>query len=270
MNIRKTAALMLGAALIAAPGLAFAQDEQSFKGMIVSNNGNSIVVRTDSGEHVVNLTPDTKIRGTQGAGLILKDTHPPQDLIRGLAVEVEGDAAGEGFTATSVTFKTSDLKTAKQISAGISETEAGVAANKQAIAEQEERLNNVGNLVPAGRTKVYFASGKTALSEEGKSDLQTIAAQAKAIKGGFRLAVVGRADTTGDAAANKRLSARRAAVVRSYLIEQCGVLPTNFVPSTALGEDSVSQDPDPPKTEAEARRVAVTIMVSKANASAPG
>jgi outer membrane protein OmpA-like peptidoglycan-associated protein len=78
--------------------------------------------------------------------------------------------------------------------------------------------------------------------------------------------VVGRADPTGNAEANKRLSARRAVAVRSYLIESCGVLPGQFVPSTALGENSVADDPDPPKTAAEGRRVAVTIMVSKANA----
>jgi outer membrane protein OmpA-like peptidoglycan-associated protein len=80
--------------------------------------------------------------------------------------------------------------------------------------------------------------------------------------------VVGRADPTGDAAANKRLSARRAAAVKAYLIESCAIVPPYIVPATALGEDSVAQDPDPPQNAAEARRVTVTILISKANAPA--
>ncbi|MGS7457499.1 OmpA family protein, partial [Mycobacterium tuberculosis] len=81
------------------------------------------------------------------------------------------------------------------------------------------------NLVAAGRTKVFFAVGSATLSAQGKQDLDDIAAKAKAIKAGYRLAVVGRADPTGNAEANKRLSARRAVAVREYLIESAGVLP---------------------------------------------
>jgi len=268
MDIRKAAMAMLGAALLAVPGLGFGQESQNFKGMILSHAENTIVVRVGTEDRSVTLTPETKITGTQGAGVLRRDSRPPEDLIRGLAIEVDAVPAAEGLVASAITFKTSDLKTARQIQAGLSETEAGVASNKQAIAEQEERLNNVGNLVAAGRTKVFFEVGSARISAQGQQDLQDVAAKAKAIKGGFRLAVVGRADPTGDAAANKRLSARRAAAVKSYLIESCGVMPPYIVPATALGEDSVAEDPDPPKTAAEARRVTVTILISKANAPA--
>jgi outer membrane protein OmpA-like peptidoglycan-associated protein len=268
MDIRKAAVAMLGAALLAVPGLGFGQEAQNFKGMITSHTDNTIVVRVGTEDRSVTLTPETKITGTQGAGVLRRDTRPPEDLIRGLAIEVDAVPAADGLVASSITFKTSDLKTARQIQAGLSETEAGVASNKQAIAEQEERLNNVGNLVAAGRAKVFFAVGSATITAQGHQDLQDIAAKAKAIKGGFRLAVVGRADPSGDAAANKRLSARRALAVKNYLIENCGVTPGYIVPATALGETTVAQDPDPPANAAEARRVTVTIMVSKANSSA--
>lgn len=268
MDIRKAVVAMLGAVLMAAPGLVFAQEAQVYKGMIVSHTEDKLVVRIGAEEQTLTLTPDTKITATAGAGVLQREAGSPTDLVRGLAIEFRGLASDTGLVAQSVTFKKSDLKTAKQISAGIYETEGGVAANKKAIAEQEERLNNVGNLVAAGRTKVFFNVGSATLSEQGKQDLQAIATQAKGIKSGYRLAVVGRADPTGDAAANQRLSARRAAAVKSYLVENCAVYPVQFVPSTALGENPVTQDPDPPKNAAEARRVTVTILISKANAPA--
>jgi outer membrane protein OmpA-like peptidoglycan-associated protein len=268
MDIRKAVAAMLGAVLMAVPGLGFAQEAQVYKGIIISHAENSLVVRMGADEQTLTLTPDTKITATAGAGVLQRESGSAEDLIRGLAIEFRGVSSADGLVAQSVTFKKSDLKTAQQISAGLSQTETGVAANKKAIAEQEERLNNIGNLVSAGRTKVFFAVGSTTITSQGKQDLQDLAAKSKGIKSGFRLAVVGRADPTGDAAANKRLSARRAAAVKAYLTESCGVMPGYFVPPTALGENPVAQDPDPPKNATEARRVTVTIMVSKGSASA--
>jgi outer membrane protein OmpA-like peptidoglycan-associated protein len=268
MDIRKAVAAMLGAALMAVPGLAFAQEAQVYKGIITSHTENSLVVRMGAEEQTLTLTPDTKITATAGAGVLQRESRPAEDLIRGLAIEFRGVPSADGLLAQSVTFKKADLKTAQQISAGLSQTETGVAANKQAIAEQEERLNNIGNLVSAGRTKVFFAVGSTTITDQGKQDLQDIAAKAKTIKAGYRLAIVGRADPTGNVAANKRLSARRAVAVKEYLTESCGVLPGNFVPPTALGENPVAQDPHPPKNDSEARRVTVTIMVSKASVPA--
>ena len=66
-------------------------------------------------------------------------------------------------------------------------------------------------IFPVGRAKVYFELGSSILSPQGKQDLQAIATQAKGHKG-YRLAVVGRADPTGNAAANQRLSEARAAI----------------------------------------------------------
>jgi outer membrane protein OmpA-like peptidoglycan-associated protein len=268
MDIRKAVAAMLGAVLMAVPGLGFAQEATVYKGIITSHTDNTLGVKIGSEQQTLTLTPDTKITATAGAGVLQRESGSPEDLIRGLAIEFRGIPTDTGLVAQSVTFKKSDLKTAQQIAAGINQTEEGVAANKKAIAEQEERLNNVGNLVAAGRTKVFFDVGKATISAQGQQDLQDIAAKAKAIKGGFRLAVIGRADPSGDAAANKRLSARRALAVKNYLVESAGVLPVYFVPGAALGESTVAQDPDPPKTPAEARRVTVTILISKANAPA--
>lgn len=267
--VNKKAALgMFAAALIAAPGgLAFAADPP-LKGMITSHEGDTIVVRGPGGDATVHLTGSTKIRGTSGSLGVRGEDHPPSDLIRGLAVTVTTAHDGENVTATEIVFKNSDLKTAHQINAGLASTDTNVAKNSAGIAENKERIDNVGLLVPAGRTKVFFAVGSTALTEKSKQDLNDIATQAKAIKGAYRLAVVGRADTTGNAAANEKLSAQRAVAVKQYLIKSAGISPANFIPTTALGDAPVAQDPDPPANAAEARRVTVTIAVSKSNQTA--
>jgi outer membrane protein OmpA-like peptidoglycan-associated protein len=251
---------VIGAILCAAPGIA-AADPASLKGMVISNDGSTMVIRGDAGDTSVALTGATKVRGVTGALRVRGDEYPATALMRGLPVEVATTPNGDNLTATEVTFKQSDLKTAKQISAGLVGTDAAVAANS-------ERIDNVGLLVPAGRTKVFFPVGSAALSEKGKADLQAIAAEAKEIKGAYRLAVVGRADSSGNAAANQRLSEARAQTVTDYLQQSAGVSPANFIPIAALGSAAVAQDPDAPKNAAEARRVTVTIAVNKSSQQA--
>jgi len=255
INLTRQALGMFAAVMIAAPSAALGADAP-LKGMITSHDGNTIVVKGAAGETPVVITDTTKIRGTTGALGVRGEDHPPTDLIRGLAVEVTTVSNGSEVTATAVTFKNSDLKTAQQIAAGLSDTE-------KRVSENSDRIDNVGLLVAAGRTKVFFPVGSAALSAESKQNLDDIATQAKAIKGAYRLAVVGRADPSGNAAANEKLSAQRALAVRQYLIRSAGISPENFIPATALGSAPVAQDPDPPANAAEGRRVTVTIGVSK-------
>ncbi|GAA0648803.1 OmpA family protein [Brevundimonas lenta] len=239
---------------LAAGGDAQAQAGK-LNGTITSNDGTTIIVRTGEGDMPVLLTPSTAIRGTSGMLGIRGEDHPPSDLIPGLIVEVTIVPGSDRLTAGEVTFKNDDLRTARQISAGLVGTDARVAENT-------ERIDNFGQLVSAGRTQVYFDVGSAVLSNQGKADLDAIAAQAKGLNTAFRLAVVGRADPTGNAAANQRLSERRAAAVTDYLMHYAGITPDKFIPTAALGSAPVAQDPNPPQNNAEARRVTVTIAVS--------
>lgn len=257
----RAAATGLFAALLLAPAT-MAQEGDYHAAILSRPDDTTLMVRTTVGDKKVILTPDTKIQVVEGALKVRRKNASASDLIRGLAIDVKGTGGGDEITATEITFRPGSLKTAKQIAAGTYDTNAAVAANAAGIAANAERIDNVGDFKAAGRTKVFFAVGSTALTSEGQEELKAIAEKAKATQG-YRLAVVGRADPTGDAAANRRLSARRATAVKDYLIENCGILPGRIVPNTALGESSVANDPDPPKNNVEARRVTVTIMVSK-------
>jgi outer membrane protein OmpA-like peptidoglycan-associated protein len=259
----------LSAALLLCVGApAWSQDGVPIKGVIIRHQGSTIVVRGEGGDKTINLTGATKIRGSAGSLGVRTSERPASDLIRGLHVEVQGVTTGSGVEATRVDFRNSDLKTARSVAGGLVATDEQVAANAAGIAENSGRIDNIGLLEPAGRTKVYFAVGSSTLTEKSKQDLQAIAAQAKSMKGAYRLAVVGRADPTGNAKANQRLSEARAAAVTAYLMQTQGILPGNFLPAAALGDNPVAQDPDPPKNAAEARRVTVTIGVSKSNRTA--
>ena len=137
-----------------------------------------------------------------------------------------------------------------------------MSANADRIEENALRIDNAGEYDVAGRTNILFAVGSTVISDKGKAELHAIANHAKTIKG-YRVAVVGRADTTGNALANQKPSERRAAAVTDYLYRECGVLPGRVMPPVGVGSLPVAQDPHPPKNAAEARRVTVTIAVSK-------
>src|SRR5881394_1908841 len=133
MHMRTTIGALLGAALLASPAAGLAQETQTNKGMVLSHDEHHVVVKIGDESRTINLTPGTKIQATQGAGVIRRETRPASDLIRGLAVEVTMAPQGHEYIATSIVFKSSDYKTAKQINAGLHQTEGNVAANKKQI-----------------------------------------------------------------------------------------------------------------------------------------
>jgi outer membrane protein OmpA-like peptidoglycan-associated protein len=247
--------MVAAAASCAVAGAAFAQEPAEVGGVITANDGTTVTVRNADGDHRVNLTGTTTIRGTTGMLNVRGSDHPSADLIPGLTVSVEGVQDSSGITAGQVTFKEDDLRTARAIAGGMAGTEARVAENS-------ERIDNAGQLVQAGRTKVFFEVGSATLSNEGKASLDAIATQARGLNTAYRFAVVGRADPTGNAAANERLSQRRAQAVIQYLQRSAGITPDKFLLPAALGSAPVAQDPDVPQNDAEARRVTVTLAIS--------
>jgi len=243
---------LTGLALVAAlAGPALAQESPALKGVIIAHEGPHLLVRTTGGdERRVRLEDATKVEGVVGALGVRRENRLPNELIPGLPIEVSGTQEGDELVASLVTFKPGDLKTARQIQAGLYGT--------------EQRLASVGELAPVSRTKVYFAKNSSTLSAKGKQDLLDLAHKAKDYKG-YRLAVVGRADTTGSSAANQKLSEARAAAVTAYLLQSGGVLPGSILPPTAVGDAPIFQVPDPPTSMQDARRVTVTLAVSKAS-----
>ena len=249
--------LVMAALLTAAPGLAHAD---SLHGIIVSHHGDKLVVRTGGADTAVTLTGATKVQAIVGLIGARREDHPASDLINGLAINVDTVQAGDETDAQTVTFKPDDLKTAQAVQAGVAEAKQH-ATDKQA--ENEQRLSEVGQFVQKDMTRVYFATGKTTIGAEGEQALQAIASKAAAMPGAL-LRVVGHTDSTGNAAANQRLSDQRASAVTAYLLRQCHVPTDKMVSAGGLGDTTPIEDNDTSEGQAKNRRTTVFILVSKA------
>ena len=265
-KLTRIAGFVAAAGLMTAPGLAAAD---TIQGIIISHDGQKILVRGGGSDTAVTLTDTTQIQATVGVIGVRKEDHPATDLIAGLAVSVETVQNGSEMDAASVTFKAGDLKTAMAAQAAMYPEQQKLAAARQKLiaaqAETERRLASVGQYDQKAMTRVYFASGSVAINAQGAEDLRSIAAQAAAIPGAsFR--IVGHADSTGNAASNQRLSSQRANAVTAYLLKKCNVPPTSIMAVAGLGEDLPQDQQD--LGGAKNRRVAVFVLVSKASEGA--
>ena len=247
--------LLAGAAatmLVATPGFAADGDASKISGLITAHTGNVLtVVDANNVTQTINLTPTTGVQSSEGALNVRKDTVDQTALIPGLRINADVVAAGTGFTAVKIDFKSGDFKTAQAVQAGVATTEAQALANKN-------RLNDFGTNEKLASADVLFASGSTAISAQGKSDLMAFAQQAKATKG-YQVTVNGYTDSTGNAAENQRLSKARANAVINFLQEKAGLSTSRVQSGNGMG---VAADAGS-GSNAGARKVTVRLFVDK-------
>lgn len=249
--IGKRLALAASVALLASTP-ALAQDDK-LEGVIIRSGDGQVVLQTGNTEQTVTLDPDTRIRATTGALNVRKEDKAASDLLPGLPIKVQGTNNGGSFSADEIEFKQSDYRTAVQIRAGQAET--------------REALAQTGEFDVQAETNVYFASGSAAINAEGRRSLNDLAAQAQTIDG-YAISVLGYADPTGDAAANQRLSNRRAQNVIDYLKQRPGIQPGRVIAASAMGEVDTGAAATP-ASNAEARRVTARVVTSKARLANP-
>src|SRR5258705_7673085 len=91
----------------------------------------SLTLRTDASDVAVMLSETTKVR--QISGVRSRKVDVPS-LIPGLRVDVEGRMDAARFVADRITFTTADLKTARDIQAGITPTAVAGRANRALLA----------------------------------------------------------------------------------------------------------------------------------------
>lgn len=273
-------------------GVAVAQSAQ-LQGLIIGRNGASMTVQTpSSGNVLVVLTPATQVQEASGVFHIRRKQLGMAALMPGLPVQVQGAYNSQNqMIADSVKFKSSDLKDAQDIQAGITpaeqqsqasqqqlqqskqqlhqeqqaqltEEQQKVAANKAAIAAANKRFGELADYNILAEVTVYFANGSTAIDAQYKPQLVKLAKQAMSING-YTLQVQGYASAVGSAALNQKLSMERAEHVLDFLEQQGGVPMTNVLAPGAMGtSDQVSPD-STAEGEASNRRVIVRILQNK-------
>lgn len=104
--------------------------------------------------------------------------------------------------------------------------------------------------VKTERAAVYFAFGSSALTAKAKRTLDALAEEIKANASITAIRIAGFADRVGSAAANERLSKKRADRVRNYLTKK-GVINAQVVETRWFGDSvaATSCKADLPKAE---------------------
>lgn len=257
MPSRSSRMLILGACAASfyfAPALA---QMQKIEGIIVTNQDGRLTVKTPVGDQTITLPPDTRVRSISGALGGQKETVPVTALIPGLPVVVDADLSSGQAVARGVDYKAKDYKTAAQIQAGVQET-----ARREA--ELRAAYSKMGNWDIRAEENIYFKTGSATISAADRQKLAALASTASGING-YVISVLGYADPRGNAAANERLSNRRAQTVINYLKQSGKVLPGKVLGASAMGEMNIPVEKPDPASLQGARKVTVRVLTSAAH-----
>jgi outer membrane protein OmpA-like peptidoglycan-associated protein len=260
--------------------------EGKIKGLIVGRNGDDMLVHDDNGNmDVVTLTADTKIYSpNQGLFRLEKKRRDVTSLLPGLIVEIHGNGGDRGnLVASRISFRSSALKVAQQISAGEVMLTKRINANTDSIAAIKTRLSDsieslkarVADSLSAINVRfddldkysskdsavVNFATGRAELTAEGKQTLDELITRDSGISG-FLVEVTGYADTTGRTMANQELSDRRAESVVTYLAQR-GVPLRRILNPTGLGTADPVATNATSSGRAQNRRAEVRVLVNQ-------
>lgn len=107
--------------------------------------------------------------------------------------------------------------------------------------------------------EVLFTTGQATVRTEAKQYLNEVGTSVKAHYTTPMLRVYGYADAVGDAAANKELSAQRAAAVKDYLVKDSGI-PADNIEIVAKGETEPAATNNTAAGRQQNRRVRVVAM----------
>jgi outer membrane protein OmpA-like peptidoglycan-associated protein len=226
---------------------------QEIQGIVVTNANGQLTVKTPAGDRTVPLPAGTRVRAISGALGGQKEDVPTTALIPGLPVVIQLDGSG---AAQKVEYKSKDYKTAAQIQAGVQET-----ARREA--ELRSAYSKIGAWDLRAEETIYFKSGSAAISAEDKRKLMNLAEKAKGMNG-YVISVLGYADPRGNAAANERLSNRRAETVINYLKQSGKVLPGRVLGASAMGEMNIPVEKADSASLQGARKVTARVLTSSA------
>lgn len=267
------------------------------EGVVVAKDANSILIKDETGMSTkVLLSPNTSIKANSfwGSG----DRYASASLVRGLKLKAEGRGDSTGaLAADKVRFDKSDLEVAQSIDSRVGPAEERITAaeqNAERVSGQIDELMAISNAARGGAkaaqdtadaavaginatnsritalddyvvqdtATVNFRVGSSTLSYEAKQQLDEVAASAMTLRG-YILEVTGFASADGSAAANKKLSERRAAAVRDYLVMTHNIPLRRIGTSYGYGETQAIADNTTREGREQNRRVEVKLMVSR-------
>ncbi len=257
-------------------------------GLINTRGTDTFVVTTLDGttRYNVRLTDSTSVKSNTKGVFRGGTEYGATYLLRGLRVEVEGagNEAGE-LVAKSVRFNETDLRTAQSLESrmdpveenarkmsGQIEESTALANRAQATGDEalasatraNTRINGLDEFDPVKTIVVPFATGRFALGPQGRGVIDEAAVWVKTQNTkGWMVSVVGFADSTGNSAANKTLSEKRANAVIAYMISKHNLPITRLVQPFGAGVDKPVATNETAAGRAQNRRVEIHLLVNR-------
>lgn len=282
--ITKALLLIAGLAVLCTFMPAQARADATIKGLIVSRDGDNMLMRTETGGKLtVTLTETTEIKVVKGLLGIRSEQMSMAALIPGLRVEVAVQYSGNQAFAKVVKFKADDLKSANEMQAAMEVTrqqlkseqeknkaqEQQIQANQQGLEQAKaedaainKRFSELSEYDVKAETTVLFDVNSAKLSAKAKEDLQALANSAKSLKG-YLIQVSGYTDSSGRADYNQELSDSRADSVIVYLRVTCGVPMSRVLSGVAMGMARPVASNETAQGKAENRRVVAKVLVNR-------
>lgn len=267
------------------------------KGTVVSQDGDSIIVRDTVGVETRVLTTGASIK-TKGGFFGGGDKVGSTQIVRGLFLEAEGRGDSSGaLAATKIRMDKDDFRVAQSIETRVGPAEQRLsqaeenarrvsgqidelmaisnAARGGAKAAQEtadaaiagvnatnQRITAMDEYVVQSTATVNFRVNSAILSPEAKAALDEVATAASSMKG-YVIEVTGFASSDGSTAKNKALSQRRAQAVIDYMVENHNVPLRRIGQSYGFGELQAVADNTTREGREQNRRVEVKLLVSR-------
>ena len=135
-------------------------------GLITTRTGETLTVKTGSGNVVVVLTDDTKVQQPTGLTGLRKKQMSATVLIPGLKVQVDGVGDAQSrVTAKTINYNPADLQLAETIEAGLTPTRQAVQTNQQNISANKQNIqtnqqNSSANQVQTAANKEQIAANQ--------------------------------------------------------------------------------------------------------------
>lgn len=259
-------------------------------GIVSKRNADTFTMRDiNKVETVVALTPSTDVKTNKKGVFRGGKEYGVSYILRGLRVQVQGVGNADGqLVAKQVTFDEDDLRTAQALEqtdemarenqARITAEEenarklAGQIAENQILAGEAKkaadlannRINGLDDYDPVKTITVLFATGSSVLGPKGRAEIDREAAWVKTQNTkGWVVAVVGFADTSGNTAANRTLSERRANAVIGYLVTKHNLPLQRLVQPFGYGDSKPAAENTTAEGRAKNRRVEIRLLVNK-------
>lgn len=260
---------------------------------VVTGRGSdgALLVRTDTTDMIVVINESTSVEERSGMRAIKVDVP---SLVPGLRVDVEGTFQNTTrFLAERITFTRTDLKTARDIEAGLTPTNEAVNSNRtlieanqqqnnqrfeqqgQRIAANDDKIVATSGAVDAANARianlddysiidsltVYFANGQATIPAEYQTQLRDLAQRARTTNA-YSVQIEGHASGVGSYALNQRLSRARADAV-AMLLQQSGVSTTKMFVPAAMGVSDQAASNTTKAGQAQNRRVVVRVLQNR-------